>query len=107
MTTARSCAPIRWPSVSKTRDQYSPAGSDCCGVFTRPACLFARFALPRLIYPDGGPTGPYYHRHADPVIPVWWRVDQLAPLAARAIGRYQQGHPVSPPRNPLEAYPSH
>jgi len=38
-----------------------------------------------LIYPEDGPTGPYYHRHADPVIPVWWSVDELAPLAARAI----------------------
>jgi hypothetical protein len=61
----------------------------------------------RLIYPEDGPTGPYYHRHEDPVIPVWWRVDQLAPLAAQAIARYQQGHPVSTPRKPLEAYPSH
>jgi hypothetical protein len=45
----------------------------------------------RLIYPEDGPTGPYYHRHADPVIPVWWSAAQLAPLAARAIARYQRG----------------
>jgi hypothetical protein len=42
-----------------------------------------------LIYPEDGATSPYYHRHADPVIPVWWRVEELAPLAARAIARYQ------------------
>jgi hypothetical protein len=46
----------------------------------------------KLVYPEDGPTGPYYHRHADPVIPVWWTVDELAPLAARAITRYQRGH---------------
>ena len=44
----------------------------------------------RLIYPQDGPTSPYYHRHADPVIPVWWMVDELAPLAARVVERYKQ-----------------
>ncbi len=43
----------------------------------------------RLIYPEDGPTGPYYHRDADPVIPVWWTVDELAPLAAKAIVRWR------------------
>lgn len=46
----------------------------------------------RLIYPQDGPTSPYYHRHADPVIPVWWMVDELAPLAARVVERYR--HPI-------------
>jgi hypothetical protein len=49
-----------------------------------------------LIYPQDGATSPYYHRHADPVIPVWWRVDALAPLALAAIGRYQQGRHRAP-----------
>jgi hypothetical protein len=58
------------------------------------ALIAAGIALPeiagaRLIYPEDGPTGPYYHRHADPVIPVWWSVDDLAPLAARAIAGKQ------------------
>jgi hypothetical protein len=60
------------------------------------ALLSAGVPLPEipgadLIYPEDGATSPYYHRHADPVIPVWWRVDQLAPLAAKAIARYRQG----------------
>jgi len=45
----------------------------------------------RLIYPEDGPTSPYYHRHADPVIPVWWSADQLAPFLERAVARYQMG----------------
>jgi hypothetical protein len=49
----------------------------------------AEISPARLIYPEDGPTGPYYHRHADPVIPAWWSVDQLAPLAAQASARYQ------------------
>jgi len=49
-----------------------------------------------LIYPEDGPTGPYYHRHTDPVIPVWWSVDDLAPLAGRAIARYQMGRSQAP-----------
>jgi hypothetical protein len=58
------------------------------------ALLSAGVPLPEipgagLIYPEDGATSPYYHRHADPVIPVWWRVDELTPLAARAIARYQ------------------
>jgi hypothetical protein len=58
------------------------------------ALLSAGVLLPEihgtiLTYPEDGPTGPYYHRHTDPVIPVWWSVDQLAPLAARAVARYQ------------------
>jgi len=46
-------------------------------------------ASAKLVYPEDGPTGPYYHRHADPVIPVWWGTNELAPLAARAVARYQ------------------
>ena len=58
------------------------------------ALLSAGVPLPEipgaaLIYPEHGTTSPYYHRHADPVIPVWWLVAELAPLAARAIARYQ------------------
>jgi hypothetical protein len=49
-----------------------------------------------LIYPKDGPTGSYYHRHMDPVIPVWWSVEGLAPLALAAIGRYQEGRNRAP-----------
>ena len=45
----------------------------------------------KLIYLADGPTSPYYHRHADPVIPVWWTADQLAPFLERAVARYQRG----------------
>ena len=56
----------------------------------------AEIAPAKLVYPEDGPTGPYYHRHADPVIPVWWSTDDLAPLAARAIARYQMGRSQAP-----------
>jgi hypothetical protein len=49
-----------------------------------------------LIYPEDGTTSPYYHRHADPVIPVWWRVKELAPLAEAAITRYRKGRTRAP-----------
>jgi hypothetical protein len=49
----------------------------------------SEIAPAKLVYPEEGPTGPYYHRHADPVIPVWWTVDELAPLASKAIGRWR------------------
>jgi hypothetical protein len=49
----------------------------------------------RLIYPADGPTGPYYHRHADPVILIWWSADELIPLAQLAVARYQDTrHPI-------------
>jgi len=59
------------------------------------ALLSAGVPLPEipgagLIYPEDGVTSPYYHRHADPVIPVWWRVAELAPLAEAAIAHYQK-----------------
>lgn len=56
----------------------------------------AEIAPAKLTYPEEGPTGPYYHRHADPVIPVWWTVDELAPLAATAIGRRRHASSALP-----------
>lgn len=60
------------------------------------ALLAAGVPLPEiagatLIYPEDGPTGPYYHRHADPVIPVWWSVAELVPFAAQAVTRSRFG----------------
>jgi len=43
----------------------------------------------RLIYPSDGPVSGYYHRHPDPVVPVWWRVDEITPSVEQAIARYQ------------------
>src|SRR5262245_28708880 len=42
-----------------------------------------------LIYPPNGPVSGYYHSHPDPVVPVWWRVDEITPSVERAIARYQ------------------
>jgi hypothetical protein len=55
-------------------------GLDVCLHEIRPA---------RLIYPADGPVSGYYHRHPDPVVPVWWRVDEITPSVERAIVRYQ------------------
>jgi len=43
----------------------------------------------RLIYPSDGPMSAYYHHHPDPVVPVWWRVDEIVPSVERAIARYR------------------
>lgn len=43
----------------------------------------------RLIYPIDGMTSGYYHRHPDPVAPVYWRVEEIGPSVERAIARYQ------------------
>jgi N-acyl-L-homoserine lactone synthetase len=44
----------------------------------------------RLIYPVNGPMSGYYHRHPDPVVPVWWRVEEIAPSVERAIAGYHE-----------------
>ena len=43
----------------------------------------------RLIYPEDGPTAGYYHHHPDPVVPVYWLNDEIAPSVDQAIARYQ------------------
>ncbi len=43
----------------------------------------------RLIYPINGPMSGYYHHHPDPVVPVYWRIDEIAPSVEQAIARYQ------------------
>ena len=30
----------------------------------------------------------YYHDHPDPVVPVWWRVDEITPSVEQAIAQY-------------------
>jgi hypothetical protein len=45
----------------------------------------------RLIYPADGPMSGYYHRHPDPVVPVWWLVDEIAPSVEEAIAHYRGG----------------
>ena len=43
----------------------------------------------RLIYPKDGPAAGYVHHHPDPVVPVWWLVDEIAPSIEEAIARYE------------------
>ena len=43
----------------------------------------------RLIYPIDGMASGYYHRHPDPVVPVYWRAEEIGPSVERAIARYQ------------------
>lgn len=31
----------------------------------------------------------YYHHDPDPVVPVYWLVDEIAPSVERAIARYE------------------
>jgi hypothetical protein len=42
-----------------------------------------------LIYPADGPTAGYYHQHPDPVVPVYWLTDEIAPSVERAIRQYR------------------
>jgi hypothetical protein len=42
----------------------------------------------RLIYPSEGPVSGYYY-HPDPVVPVYWLVEEIAPSVEHAIARYQ------------------
>jgi len=83
----------------RTVSEYSQRHGIRCGLAVVKqrllrALLAAGVPLPEiacamLIYPEDGPTGPYYHRHADSVIPVWWTVAELAPFAAQAVARYR------------------
>jgi hypothetical protein len=54
----------------------------------------------RLVYPSGGPVSGYYHQHPDPVVPVYWLVDEIAPTVERAIAAYLSRH-TSPLRTAL------
>jgi len=46
----------------------------------------------RLTYPKDGPVAGYYHHHPDPVIPVYWLVEEIAPSVEQAIARYEDMH---------------
>jgi hypothetical protein len=41
-----------------------------------------------LIYPRDGLAAPYFYRHLDPVVPVYWLVEEIAPEAEQTITRY-------------------
>ena len=52
----------------------------------------------RLIYPKDGMASGYYHHHPDPVVPVFWRIDEIAPSVEQAIALYDSRYTASPPR---------
>ena len=43
----------------------------------------------RLIYPEDGQASGYYHQHPDPVVAVYWLVDEIALSVEQAIARYR------------------
>ena len=59
---------------------------------------FHEIAGGRLIYPADGLAAPYFYRHLDPVVPVYWLVEEIAPEAERAIARYVDGQSPVPSR---------
>jgi len=46
----------------------------------------------RLIYPIDGPLSGYCHHDSDPVVPVYWRTDEIGPSVEQVIARYQDAH---------------
>jgi len=67
-------------AVIKLRLLRALQGLDVCLHVIHPA---------RLIYPSDGPVSAYFHHHPDPVVPVWWLTDEIAPSIERAIAQYQ------------------
>ncbi len=57
----------------------------------------------RLIYPKDGMASGYYHHHPDPVVPVYWRIDEIAPSVERAIALYGSRYTPAPVRSPVNA----
>jgi hypothetical protein len=43
----------------------------------------------RLVYPIDGMAAGYYHRHPDPVVPVYWRTEEIGPSVEKAIAVYR------------------
>ena len=79
--------------------EYSLRHDIRCGLATIKQRLLRAFhglgirfnAIPsaRLIYPRDGAVSAYFYRHSDPVIPVYWLADEIAPSIQRAIAHYQ------------------
>jgi hypothetical protein len=42
-------------------------------------------------YPEDGPISGYFYRHPDPVTPVCWLADEIAPAVEQAFARHQGG----------------
>jgi N-acyl-L-homoserine lactone synthetase len=60
--------------------------------------LLHELAAARVIYPVDGPVWPYFYRHPDPVVPIYWLVAETAPTIARAIARYVERQRPTPSR---------
>ncbi len=58
-----------------------------------------------VVYPRDGVFAPYFYRHRDPVAPVYWLLEEIAPTVVRAIARYVDGESraLSPPREVARA----
>lgn len=62
----------------------------------------------RLIYPKDGPVSGYFHHHPDPVVPVWWLVDEIAPSIEHAISVYDSRYTATSPapHSPIRSGPT-
>ena len=59
---------------------------------------FHELSPARLTYPRDGAMAGYFYRHPDPVIPVYWLADEIAPSVLQAIARYQSGQGLGLPQ---------
>jgi hypothetical protein len=50
---------------------------------------FHELAWSQLTYPHNGAMAGYFYRDPDPVVPVYWLAEEIAPAVARAIARHQ------------------
>ena len=66
--------------------------------FASAGVRFHEIAGGRLIYPADGLAAPYFYRHLDPVVPVYWLLQGIAPEAEQAIARYVDGQSPVPSR---------
>jgi hypothetical protein len=55
-------------------------------------------AVARVRYPVDGPAAPYFYRHPEPVVPVYWLVEETAPAIERAIARSVESQRPAPSR---------
>lgn len=60
--------------------------------------LLHELAAARVIYPVDGPVSPYFYRHPDPVVPIYWLVEETAPTIEGAIARYVERQSPAPSR---------
>jgi hypothetical protein len=59
-------------------------------VLRRAGVAFRDVPAFRLIYPRDGVGAGYYHRDADPPVPIYWLPHEIIPSVERAIARYRR-----------------